>query len=260
MLFRSNGTSIKVKDIAEIKIGFATRFGAMCYNDEGEVSGAVVMMLKGANSSKVIHNVKEKIIEIQKTLPEGVIIESFLDRTKMVNNAMSTVEINLLEGAMIVLFVLVIFLGKVRSGIIIATVIPLAMLFAVIMMNVFGVVGNLMSLGALDFGLIVDGSVFIVEAVLHQLIHSNLIKNGLPLTQEQMNSEVSGASKKMARSVVFGQLIILIVYLPTFTLQGIEGKMFIPMAQTVAFALLGAFLLSITYVPMMSAQIGRAHV
>ena len=250
-----NGTPIKVKDIAEIKIGFATRFGAMCYNDEGEVSGAVVMMLKGANSSKVIHNVKEKIIEIQKTLPEGVIIESFLDRTKMVNNAMSTVEINLLEGAMIVLFVLVIFLGKVRSGIIIATVIPLAMLFAVIMMNVFGVVGNLMSLGALDFGLIVDGSVFIVEAVLHQLIHSNLIKNGLPLTQEQMNSEVSGASKKMARSVVFGQLIILIVYLPTFTLQGIEGKMFIPMAQTVAFALLGAFLLSITYVPMMSALI-----
>jgi heavy metal efflux system protein len=250
-----NGTPVKVKDVAEVQIGYSTRFGAMCYNDEGEVSGAVVMMLKGSNSSKVIANIKDKINEIQKTLPEGVIIEPFLDRTKMVNNAMSTVEINLLEGAFIVLFVLILFLGNIRSGILIATVIPLAMLFAVILMNLFGVVGNLMSLGALDFGLIVDGSVFIVEAVLHQLMHSKIIQSGNALTQSQMDTEVSGASKKMARSVVFGQLIILIVYLPTFTLQGIEGKMFIPMAQTVAFALLGAFILSITYVPMMSALI-----
>ena len=246
------GAPITVKDVAEVKIGHATRFGAMCYNDQGEVSGAVVMMLKGANSSQVIKNVKNKIEEIQQTLPEGVIIEAFLDRTKMVNNAMSTVETNLLEGALIVLMVLVLFLGNFRAGLLIASVIPLAMLFAVIMMNLFGVVGNLMSLGALDFGLIVDGAVFIVEAILHQLFHNKALYNDR-LTREQMDNEVSGASGKMARSVVFGQLIILIVYMPTFALRGIEGKMFIPMAQTVAFALLGAFLLSITYVPMMSA-------
>ena len=249
------GAPVTVKDVAEVKIGHATRFGAMCYNDEGEVSGAVVMMLKGANSSRVIQNVKEKITEIQQTLPEGVTIEAFLDRTKMVNNAMSTVQTNLLEGALIVLFVLIIFLGNIRAGLLIASVIPLAMLFAVILMNWFGVVGNLMSLGALDFGLIVDGAVFIVEAVMHQLIHNKTFYGNQPLTREQMDQEVSGASKKIARSVVFGQLIILIVYMPTFALRGIEGKMFIPMAQTVAFAILGAFILSVTYVPMMSSLV-----
>ena len=251
----SQGTPLLIKDIAEVRYGNATRYGAMCFNDKGEVAGAVVMMLKGENSSNVIKNIKERISQIQKTLPEGVVLEPFLDRTKMVNNAIGTVESNLMEGALIVLLVLILFLGNLRAGFIVASVIPLAMLFAVILMNAFGVIGNLMSLGALDFGLIVDGSVFIVEAVLHQLTHSKHFVHVNQLSQQQMDDEVSGASRKMARSVVFGQIIILIVYLPTFALQGIEGKMFIPMAQTVAFALLGAFLLSITYVPMMSALI-----
>jgi len=251
----SEGTPLLIKDIAEVRYGNATRYGAMCFNDKGEVAGAVVMMLKGENSSNVIKNIKERISQIQKTLPEGVVLEPFLDRTKMVNNAIGTVESNLMEGALIVLLVLILFLGNLRAGFLVASVIPLAMLFAVILMNAFGVIGNLMSLGALDFGLIVDGSVFIVEAVLHQLTQSKHFAHVNQLSQQQIDDEVSGASRKMARSVVFGQIIILIVYLPTFALQGIEGKMFIPMAQTVAFALLGAFLLSITYVPMMSALI-----
>ncbi|MCE2789676.1 MAG: CusA/CzcA family heavy metal efflux RND transporter [Saprospiraceae bacterium] len=250
-----NGTPLLVKDVATVEIGHATRFGAMTYNDQGEVAGAIVMMLKGANSSDVIKKVKERIEEIEKMLPEGIIIESFLDRTKMVNNAISTVETNLLEGALIVVFVLVLFLGNFRAGLLVASVIPLAMLFAIIMMNLFGVSGNLMSLGALDFGLIVDGAVIIVEAVMHQLSHSKHYKGISSLSRHQMDTEVNVSAGKMMNSAVFGQVIILIVYLPIFTLEGIEGKMFIPMAQTVAFALLGAFLLSLTYIPMMSALV-----
>lgn len=247
------GTPLFIRDVAEVKIGYATRYGAMTYNDEGEVSGAVVMMLKGANSSDVIKNVKERVSQIQKTLPEGVVIEPFLDRTKMVNHAISTVEKNLLEGALIVIFVLVLFLGNFRAGLLVASVIPLAMLFAIILMNTFGVSGNLMSLGALDFGLIVDGAVIIVEAVMHQLSHGKRFRNIRKISQEKMDNEVQHSASKMMNSAVFGQIIILIVYLPIFTLEGIEGKMFKPMAQTVAFALLGAFLLSLTYIPMMSA-------
>ncbi len=249
----ANGTPLFMRDVAEVKIGHATRYGAMCYNDKGEVSGAVVMMLKGANSSDVIKSVKERVVQIQKTLPEGVVIEPFLDRTKMVNNAIGTIEQNLMEGALIVIFVLVLFLGNFRAGLLVASVIPLAMLFAIILMNAFGVSGNLMSLGALDFGLIVDGAVIIVEAVMHQLTHGKKFKDISQLNQEQMDSEVNLSASKMMNSAVFGQVIILVVYLPIFTLQGIEGKMFKPMAQTVAFALLGAFILSLTYIPMMSA-------
>ncbi|CAN5436227.1 CusA/CzcA family heavy metal efflux RND transporter [soil metagenome] len=247
------GTPLFIRDVADIKIGHAIRYGAMCYNDQGEVAGAIVMMLKGANSSEVIKNVKERIAQIQKTMPEGVTIEPFLDRTKMVNNAIGTVEKNLLEGALIVVFVLVIFLGNFRAGLLVASVIPLAMLFAVIMMNLFGVSGNLMSLGALDFGLIVDGAVIIVEAVMHRLGHSRRFAHINKLSQAEMDLEVKQSAGKMMNSAVFGQIIILVVYLPIFTLQGIEGKMFKPMAQTVAFALLGAFILSLTYIPMMSA-------
>jgi cobalt-zinc-cadmium resistance protein CzcA len=249
----SGGTPLFIRDVADITIGSATRYGAMCYNDKGEVAGAVVMMLKGANSSEVIKNVKERIAQIQKTLPEGVLIEPFLDRTKMVNNAIGTVEKNLEEGALIVVFVLVLFLGNFRAGLLVASVIPLAMLFAVIMMNLFGVSGNLMSLGALDFGLIVDGAVIIVEAVMHRLGHSKHFNQINRLNQQDMDAEVNQSASKMMNSAVFGQIIILVVYLPIFTLQGIEGKMFKPMAQTVAFALLGAFLLSLTYIPMMSS-------
>lgn len=248
-----NGTPLFIKDVAKVQFGFATRYGAMCFDDKGEVAGAIVMMLKGANSSDVIKNVKKRIEEIQKTLPEGVEIEPFLDRTKMVNNAIGTVETNLLEGALIVIFILVLFLGNIRAGLLVASVIPLSMLFAIIMMNLFGVSGNLMSLGALDFGLIVDGAVIIVEAVMHQLSHSKSFSKVTSLNQQQMDNEVGQSAKKMMNSAVFGQIIILVVYLPIFTLQGIEGKMFKPMAQTVAFALLGAFILSLTYIPMMSS-------
>jgi cobalt-zinc-cadmium resistance protein CzcA len=171
----------------------------------------------------------------------------------MVSNAIRTVETNLLEGALIVVFVLVVFLGNFRAGLLVASVIPLSMLFAVCMMNAFGVSGNLMSLGALDFGLIVDGAVIIVEAVMHQLSHSKKFTVVNRLEQNQMDEEVQKSAGKMMNSAVFGQVIILVVYLPILTLQGIEGKMFKPMAQTVAFALLGAFLLSLTYIPMMSA-------
>ena len=247
------GVPIIVKDVAEVKIGSATRYGAMCFNDKGEVAGAIVMMLKGENSSKVIKLVKERIKIIEKTLPEGVMIEPFLDRTKMVNNAISTVETNLFEGALIVVFVLVLFLGNLRAGLIVASVIPLSMLFAVIMMNIFGVSGNLMSLGALDFGLIIDGAVIIVEAVMYRLYHSNTFAHTNQISQQQINKEVENTAGKMMNAAVFGQIIILIVYLPILSLQGIEGKMFKPMAETVAFAILGAFILSLTYIPMVSA-------
>ena len=249
-----DGTPILIKNIGTVQYGKAIRYGAMTYNGQGEVAGAVVMMMKGENSNEVIKKVKTRIEEIQKTLPEGVKIDAFLDRTKMVNNAIGTVEKNLLEGALIVVFVLVLFLGNLRAGFLVASVIPLSMLFAIIMMNIFGVSGNLMSLGALDFGLIVDGAVIIVEAVLHRLQHLKVYQNQR-ISQTMMDDEVYTSSSKMMNSAVFGQIIILIVYLPILTLEGVEGKMFIPMAQTVIFALLGAFILSLTYIPMMSSLV-----
>jgi cobalt-zinc-cadmium resistance protein CzcA len=251
----TNGTPLLVRDIAEVRFGQATRYGAMTFGDGQQVSGAVVLMLKGANGSQVIKNIKERIAQIEKTLPEGVAIDAYLDRSKMVDNAIGTVSKNLLEGALIVIFVLVIFLGNLRAGLLVASVIPLSMLFAIILMNTFGVSGNLMSLGALDFGLIVDGAVIIVEAVMFKLFHSKLFQNVNRLSQNEMDNQVQSSASTMMNSAVFGQVIILIVYLPIFTLQGIEGKMFKPMAQTVAFALLGAFILSLTYVPMMSSLV-----
>lgn len=245
------GIPVLVRDIATVQLGHATQYGALTRNAEGEVVGGIVLMLKGANSSIVINSVKDKIIQIQKSLPEGVVIEPFLDRSALVSRAIGTVKTNLIEGALIVIFVLVLFLGNIRSGLIVASVIPLAMLFAIALMNMFGVSGNLMSLGAIDFGLIVDGAVIIVEATMHQLGHR---KPGR-LTQEQLDDEVYKSAGKMMNSAAFGQIIILIVYLPILALVGIEGKMFGPMAQTVSFAILGAFLLSLTYVPMMSALV-----
>ncbi len=250
-----DGTPVTVRDIADVNIGFATRYGAICYNDEGEVAGALVMMLKGGNSSQVIQDVKSRIAEISKTLPEGVVIEPFLDRTKMVNNAISTVKKNLVEGALIVVFILVLFLGNLRAGLIVASVIPLAMLFAISLMNVFGVSGNLMSLGALDFGLIVDGAVIIVEAVMHRLHRSVRFQHTNRLSTDEMNDEVEESASRLMNAAIFGQVIILIVYVPILSLQGIEGRMFKPMAETVIFAILGAFLLSLTYVPMMSSLV-----
>ncbi|NOT75215.1 MAG: CusA/CzcA family heavy metal efflux RND transporter [Cyclobacteriaceae bacterium] len=246
----SNGIPILLRDVATVQFGHAIRYGAMTYNGEGEVTGAIVMMLKGENSSNVIRNVKERIEMIRKNLPEGVTIDPFLDRTKLVNKAITTVSRNLAEGALIVIFVLVLLLGNLRAGLIVASVIPLAMLFAISMMNVFGVSGNLMSLGAIDFGLIVDGAVIIVEATMHHLGLRMLQGRS---SQQEMDEEVYLSASKIRKSAAFGELIILIVYLPILALVGVEGKMFRPMAQTVSFAILGAFILSITYIPMMSA-------
>lgn len=250
-----NGIPVLIRNVANVDFGHATRYGAMTRGDKGEVVGAIVMMLKGANSSEVIHNVKERITQIEKNLPEGVVIEPFLDRTKLVNNAISTVTKNLAEGALIVIFVLVLLLGNFRAGLIVASVIPLAMLFAISLMNLFGVSGNLMSLGAIDFGLIVDGAVIIVEATLHHLAARALLQKagGGKLSQDEMNQEVYESASKIRSSAAFGEIIILIVYLPILALVGVEGKMFKPMAQTVSFAILGAFILSLTYVPMIAA-------
>jgi len=246
----TTGFPILIRDVADVRLGNATRYGAMTYNDEGEKVGAIVFMLKGANSSVVIKNVKERIELIKKTLPEGVVIEPYLDRTKLVNNAINTVTKNLAEGALIVIFVLVLMLGNFRAGLVVASVIPLSMLFAISLMNLFGVSGNLMSLGAIDFGLIVDGAVIIVEATLHHLMLSS---HPHKISQQEMDGEVKEAASKMMNSAAFGQIIILIVYLPILTLVGIEGKMFRPMAETVAFAILGALILSVTYVPVVSS-------
>ncbi len=250
-----NGIPVLIRNVASVGFGSATRYGAMTRNDEGEVVGAIVMMLKGANSSEVIKNVKERISQIEKNLPKGVVIEPFLDRTKLVNNAIGTVTKNLAEGALIVIFVLVLLLGNFRAGLVVASVIPLAMLFAISLMNLFGVSGNLMSLGAIDFGLIVDGAVIIVEATLHHLTGRSLFEKfgGRKLTQDEMNLEVYNSASKIRSSAAFGEIIILIVYLPILALVGVEGKMFKPMAQTVSFAILGAFILSLTYVPMVSS-------
>ena len=253
----SSHIPILIKDVAVVKEGHAIRFGAMTYNNDGETVGGIVMMLKGANSNEVISNVKEKIKQIEATLNPGVHIEPYLDRTQLVNRAINTVEKNLIEGALIVLFILILFLGNWRAGLLVASVIPLAMFFALSMMQLFGVSGNLMSLGAIDFGLIVDGAVIIVEAIMHYMFSQQKNNQQVPLvyTEEEMQKAVSISASRMMNAATFGQIIILIVYLPIFSLSGIEGKMFKPMAETVAFAIVGALLLSITYVPMMSAWV-----
>jgi cobalt-zinc-cadmium resistance protein CzcA len=245
-----HGAPVLVRDVATVRLGHAPRYGAMTRNGEGEVVGGIVMMLKGENANKVVARVKERLARIEKNLPEGLTIDPFLDRTALVDRAIGTVEKNLLEGALIVILVLVLFLGQLRAGLIVASVIPLAMLFALILMDLTGETGNLMSLGAIDFGLIVDGAVIIVEAVLHRLHHG---RAHAELSRTEMDDEVGTAAGRMMNAATFGQLIILIVYVPILSLSGIEGKMFGPMARTVAFAILGAILLSLTYVPMMSA-------
>jgi heavy metal efflux system protein len=247
---QQNNTPILIRDIATVQYGTPPRYGALTYNGEKEVVGGIVMMLKGANSSQVVKAVKERMKVVQGSLPPDVEIEAFLDRTNLVNRAIGTVEKNLVEGALIVIFVLILFLGNFRAGLIVASAIPLSLLFALGMMNLFGVSANLMSLGAIDFGLIVDGAVIIVEATLHHLALRRSKEN---LTQSEMDQEVFISASKIRSSAAFGEIIILIVYIPILSLVGIEGKMFRPMAQTVGFAILGALILSLTYIPMISA-------
>ena len=244
-----NGNPILVKDVAKVKFGKAPRFGALTTRQREAVAGTV-MMLKGENSAEVIKRVKLRLTQIEKSLPEGVIIRPYLDRDKLISTAIGTVTTNLIEGGLIVIFILILFLGNWRAGLIVASVIPLAMLFAVAMMNQLGISANLMSLGAIDFGLIVDGAVIIVEAILHRLYLRN---SGKTLNKKEMDEEVLSASKKIRSSAAFGEIIILMVYIPILALVGIEGKMFKPMAQTVMLVIAGALILSLTYVPMMSA-------
>ncbi|MBP7238901.1 MAG: CusA/CzcA family heavy metal efflux RND transporter [Saprospiraceae bacterium] len=248
-----NGIPILIKDVAEVHLGSAVRYGALTYNGQVDAVGGVVMMLKGANSADVVDRIKAKMETIQKSLPDDVLIEPYLDRTDLVIRAIATVEKNLIEGALIVIFVLVLFLGNFRAGLIVASAIPLSMLFALGLMHVFGVSANLMSLGAIDFGLIVDGAVIIVESIFHAITTTKLQGDDVKLTSKQMDETVFASAKRMMSSAAFGQVIILIVYLPILSLVGIEGKMFGPMAQTVSFAILGAFILSLTYIPMISS-------
>ncbi|GAA4503593.1 CusA/CzcA family heavy metal efflux RND transporter [Hymenobacter ginsengisoli] len=245
-------TPVLVRDVAQVRFGSAVRYGAMTRNNEGEVVGGVILMLKGENSNQVVSRVKERMAQVQRSLPKGVIIEPFLDRSDLISRAIHTVTKNLEEGALIVLFVLILFLGNWRAGLVVASVIPLAMLFAISLMNLFGVSGNLLSLGAIDFGLIVDGAVIIVEAIVSRVAHGR--PAGSPeLTRDEMNAAVYESASRIRHSASFGEIIILMVYLPILALAGIEGKMFRPMAETVAFAIVGALLLSLTYVPMMAA-------
>lgn len=265
-----DGTPVKVGDVAKVQLGHATRFGAVTRNGEGEVVAGIAIMLKGENFQEVSKNVKERINQIQKSLPEGVVIEPFIDRTNLVDRVEGTIARNLIEGGLIVIFVLVIFLGNWRAGFVVASVIPLSMLFAFGMMKTFGIDGNLMSLGAIDFGMIVDSAVIIVEAVVTHINTGHFsqpevraaylaqCQNGgaatpFALTQKQMDEEVHFSASRIRQSAAFGEIIIMIVYIPLMTLVGIEGKMFRPMALTVFFAILGAFILSLTYVPMASS-------
>lgn len=250
---QQNGIPLTIGQVATVRLGHALRFGGMTLNDEGEAVGGIVLMLKGANSSEVVEAVKRKVADIEQRLPPGIRIEPFLDRSRLVEKAISTVATNLTEGALIVIFILVLLLGNLRAGLLVASVIPLSLLFALGMMHLAGVSGNLMSLGAIDFGLIVDGTVIIVEATLHHLgAHAARIR-----TREDREREVFVAASRIRNAAAFGEIIILIVYLPLLALTGVEGRMFRPMALTVAFAILGAFLLSLTYVPMMAALILR---
>lgn len=246
-----SGVPVTIGDVANVGFGHATRYGAVVYNGREESVGGVIMMLKGENSAQVVERVKEKMQTIEKSLPPGVYIKAFIDRTSLVNRAIGTVSENLLMGGLIVIFILILFLGNLRAGFVVASVIPLSLLFAVSMMRIFGVSGNLMSLGAIDFGLIVDGAVIIVDAVIFRIASRNDTLRRL--TNREMDHEVNTAAGKIIHSAAFGVIIIMIVYLPILALVGIEGKMFKPMAETVVFAVLGAFLLSLTYVPMMSA-------
>ena len=245
------GIPIHISDVGSVRFGSAKRFGAMTKDGEGECVGGIAMMLKGANANVVTKELEARVERVQKMLPEGVRVEPYLNRSELVDRNISTVIRNLIEGALIVFIVLIIFLGNVRAGLIVASVIPLAMLFAFILMRVFEVSANLMSLGAIDFGIVVDGSIVILEGMLAHIYSRRLM--GRTLSAEEMDREVEAGAGHVARSATFAVLIILIVFFPLLTLTGIEGKYFTPMAKTLVFCIIGALILSLTYVPMMAS-------
>ncbi|PWL39570.1 CusA/CzcA family heavy metal efflux RND transporter [Flagellimonas aquimarina] len=249
------GFPIYIRDVAEVGFGRATRFGAITGNGEGEKVLGQVMMLKNANSKKVIEAVKERVSEISKSLPEGVYINAFLDRSELIAKTTFTVSENLILGCLIVIFVVVLLLGNFRSGLVVASVIPLCLLFALSLMYIFGVDANLMSLGAIDFGIIIDGSVIIVEFIAFQMTKKkDEINTFAKAEQQELKDEITSfGAIKMMNSAIFGQLIILIVFIPILSLSGVEGKMFKPMALTFSFALIGAMILCFTYVPAVAS-------
>lgn len=252
----NNRIPILVKDVADVNLGHSIRYGAITIDGEGEAVGGIIMMVKGENGSAVIRRIKERMRIIQARLPEGLVIEPFIDRSKIVSKAIGTVGTNLVEGALIVVLVILVFLGNWRASLLAASVIPLSMLFAFGLMNQFGVVGNLMSLGAIDFGLLVDPSIIVVESVVFYIAYEvGKHPMGEDISQLEKEKIVIKATQEVKKSVVFGGLIILIVYFPILTLTGIEGKMFGPMAKTVSFAILGAIILALTYVPMLGSII-----
>ncbi|WP_298330444.1 CusA/CzcA family heavy metal efflux RND transporter [uncultured Dokdonia sp.] len=251
-----DGVPVYIKDVAKVGYGSATRFGAITGNGEGEKVLGQVMMLKDANSKKVIEAVKARVAEISKSLPEGVYINAFLDRSDLIAKTTFTVAENLILGCLIVIFVVVLLLGNFRSGLVVASVIPLCLLFALSLMYIFGVDANLMSLGAIDFGIIIDGAVIIVEFIAFEITRKkDEIHAFAKAEQQQLKDKItfSGASKMM-NSAIFGQLIILIVFIPILSLSGVEGKMFKPMALTFSFALIGAMIFCFTYVPVAASM------
>jgi len=255
IVVKNDGTPIYIKNVATVGFGSATRFGAITGNGQGEKVLGQIMMLKNGNSKEIIDAVKERVVSIQNLLPEGVFINGFLERSELIGKTTFTVAENLILGSLIVIFVVVLLLGNLRSGLVVASVIPLALLFAISLMNIFGVDANLMSLGAIDFGIIIDGAVIIVEFIAYRIItKSDKLKS---LTKEAKQKEIDAitlkSASKMMNSAIFGQLIILIVFIPILSLSGVEGKMFRPMALTFSFALVGAMLFCLTYVPVVSS-------
>ncbi len=252
-----DGLPILIKDIAKVGYGSAMRFGAITANGEGEKVLGQVMMLKDGNSKQVIEAVKQRVKSIEKSLPEGIYINGFLDRSELIAKTTFTVYENLILGSLIVIFIVVLLLGDWRSGLVVASVIPLALLFTLSMMYIFGVDANLMSLGAIDFGIIIDGAVIIVEFVAYQITSRASDFKELTKTQSQdVRDDITFSSaSKMMSSAIFGQIIILIVFIPILTLGGVEGKMFKPMAMTFSFALIGAMIFGLTYVPAVASVV-----
>lgn len=249
------GVPVYVRDVAEVVQGSTVRQGAVTADGKGEIVAGIVLMLKGENSRTVVERVKERVEQIKKSLPKGVELIPFYDRTELVDRTITTVATNLIEGAILVVIVLIVLLGNWRGALLVATVIPLSMLFAAIMMRIFNVSGNLMSLGSLDFGLIVDGAVIVVENTVRRRAEAQHAGS-----REPPERTILEACLEVGRPVVFAVAIITIVYLPILSLSGIEGKMFIPMALTVVFALIGALILSLTFVPAAMTYILRGHV
>lgn len=257
-----NGSPIYIRDVAVVKFGHANRFGAITANAQGEKVLGQVMMLKGADGKGTIDRVKARIAEMETALPEGIVINGFLDRSELIGRTTFTIVENLILGCLIVVFVVVLLLGNFRSGLVVASVIPLSLLFALSCMYIFGIDANLMSLGAIDFGIIIDGAVIIVEFIAFQFTKSSTAFSTLSGKERQLEKDKIAftGSSKMMHSAIFGQIIIILVFIPILSLSGVEGKMFRPMAEVFSFALIGAMILGLTYVPAVSAVFLKSEV